>query len=82
LFPRASRGIFPINSKSDGPSNVPSNDTGIPYPNPKENAPRSIWGRIGFPERDDQKEHLGEYALARVDDVMNMVTKNSLWYLL
>lgn len=85
-FAQASRAVLSLYSKSSLPStetnrsSIPSVETTVPYPNPRD-APQSIWGKIGF-EEDLKTESFGEYALARVDDVFNLVTKNSLWYII
>uniref|UniRef100_A0A914LKQ5 Probable NADH dehydrogenase [ubiquinone] iron-sulfur protein 7, mitochondrial n=1 Tax=Meloidogyne incognita TaxID=6306 RepID=A0A914LKQ5_MELIC len=51
-------------------------DPGFSYPDP-EAGPKTVEGKMGFPMK--PASSWGEYAVMRMDDLMNLCQKNSLW---
>jgi len=54
-------------------------DPGFSYPDP-EAGPKTVEGKMGFPMK--PASSWGEYAVMRMDDLMNLCQKNSLWFFL
>lgn len=58
-------------------SDVPSRETNLPYPYP-EHTPKNIFEKMGAQTPDGAT--LGEFAVMRVDDMINLIQRNSIWY--
>lgn len=54
-------------------------DSGVSYPDPKA-GPKTFEEKMGFPLK--PASSWGEYAIMRLDDLMNLAQRNSLWFFL